>query len=430
MSKRYRGGIISATPPTTTSGRTGVAKGVWTLQDQMQAVVSAVWPSSPATPTAPTSVSASANISLGATVSFTAPTDTGLGPITGYIVTSTPGNITATGSTSPIQVTGLTAGVSYTFKVAAINDYGTGDQSAASNSITAILTGAALFNSAGTFSWVVPAGVTSISMVSVGGGSSGRSRNDGGGGNGGGGGGLAWRNNQTVTPGETLTVVVGAGGNPVFGSAGQPGGESYVTRAGSYLVRVYGGNDSGGGYPITGSGFNGGNGGSGGYDACDGSSYGGGGGGAGGYEATGGNGGQYGENGQTPGGSTSGGGASGGYLYIGGSYAYCWGGGGGGGGNGLNGVGSGGAGGTRAGQYANGGGGGSGGNTGGTGYAQQYGGYAGYGGWPGGGGGGNGTNGNNACSAYPGTASSGATGGVRIVYPGDTRSFPSTNVGA
>lgn len=44
MSMRYKGGVISATAPTTTGGTTGVASGIWTLESQMQAQGSSVWP--------------------------------------------------------------------------------------------------------------------------------------------------------------------------------------------------------------------------------------------------------------------------------------------------------------------------------------------------------------------------------------------------
>lgn len=72
-----------------------------------------------------------------ADVTFTAPTYTGGTPITGYTVTSSPGGFTGTGASSPISVTGLQSGVSYTFTVTATNAVGTGPASAASNSITA-----------------------------------------------------------------------------------------------------------------------------------------------------------------------------------------------------------------------------------------------------------------------------------------------------
>jgi hypothetical protein len=58
-----------------------------------------------------------------ATVSFTPPTSGGA--IDLYTVTSTPGNYTATGVSSPILVEGLQSGVSYTFTVSASNLSGT-----------------------------------------------------------------------------------------------------------------------------------------------------------------------------------------------------------------------------------------------------------------------------------------------------------------
>ena len=71
-----------------------------------------------------------------ATVSFTAPADNGGSPITGYIVTSSPGNITATGTGTTITVTGLTNGITYTFTVKAVNAVGNSAESAASNAVT------------------------------------------------------------------------------------------------------------------------------------------------------------------------------------------------------------------------------------------------------------------------------------------------------
>jgi hypothetical protein len=71
-----------------------------------------------------------------ATVAFTAPSSYGGAAITSYTVTSSPGGITATGSSSPITITGLTNGTSYTFTVTASNSAGTGPASVASNSVT------------------------------------------------------------------------------------------------------------------------------------------------------------------------------------------------------------------------------------------------------------------------------------------------------
>jgi uncharacterized protein (TIGR02145 family) len=71
-----------------------------------------------------------------ARVTFTAPASNGGAAITGYTVTSSPGGGTATGASSPITITGLANGTTYTFTVTATNSAGTGTASAASNSVT------------------------------------------------------------------------------------------------------------------------------------------------------------------------------------------------------------------------------------------------------------------------------------------------------
>lgn len=90
-------------------------------------------------PGAPTSVTATAGAagSGQATISFTAPASNGGSAITQYRVTSSPGNITATGASTSITISGLTLGSSYTFTVEAQNAAGYGAASSASNSITA-----------------------------------------------------------------------------------------------------------------------------------------------------------------------------------------------------------------------------------------------------------------------------------------------------
>ena len=86
-------------------------------------------------PGAPTNVTATAGNGQ-ATVSFSAPASNGGSPITGYTVTASPGNIRATGTSSPITVTGLDNGTSYTFTVKATNAAGDSAQSVPSNSVT------------------------------------------------------------------------------------------------------------------------------------------------------------------------------------------------------------------------------------------------------------------------------------------------------
>lgn len=93
-------------------------------------------------PNAPVSVSATdvgtarAYNNGAATVSFTSGGDNG-SPITSYTVTSSPGGFTASGASSPLTVTGLQSGVSYTFTATATNSVGTSDASSASSAITA-----------------------------------------------------------------------------------------------------------------------------------------------------------------------------------------------------------------------------------------------------------------------------------------------------
>ena len=74
-------------------------------------------------PDAATGVSGEAGNSQ-ITVSFTSPTDVGGSAITNYRVSDSTLAHTATGSSSPVTVTGLTNGTNYTFNVWAINAFG------------------------------------------------------------------------------------------------------------------------------------------------------------------------------------------------------------------------------------------------------------------------------------------------------------------
>lgn len=320
-------------------------------------------------PGAPTIGTATAG-SSSATVAFTAPACTGSpAGITGYTATSTPGCFTGTGASSPITVSGLTNGTAYTFKVKAQNAYGFGPCSASSNSVTpAVPAGQAAYTSPGTYSWVAPAGVTSVSVVAVGGGY-------------GGGGGLSYGNNISVTPGSSYSVVVGC----ISGTS------SFINTC--TLFAAGGGANSGGGGG--GSARNGG--GSGGNRVSSG------GGGAGGYSGNGGTGGYCafpcGFNG------SGGGGGGGGAFYF--QVGLCA---GGGGGVGILGEGA-------SGQRGGRGSGGRGGSCGSNGQTSAAAGCGSPGGYYGGGGGG-----------YNLFGPAG-TGAVRIIWPGTTRQFPSTCTG-
>jgi hypothetical protein len=102
------------------------------------ATSNSITPAIPATtsltvPGTPTGVSAVAG-NGSAMVSFIPPSNNGGSAITSYTVTSSGGQV-ATGSASPITVTGLTNGTIYSFTVTATNYYGSG-VSVLSNSVT------------------------------------------------------------------------------------------------------------------------------------------------------------------------------------------------------------------------------------------------------------------------------------------------------
>lgn len=88
--------------------------------------------SAPSVPGTPVATAGNAQ----ASVSFTAPVNNGGSVITGYTITSNLGGITATGTSSPITVNGLTNGTAYTFTVTATNANGTSAASAPSSSVT------------------------------------------------------------------------------------------------------------------------------------------------------------------------------------------------------------------------------------------------------------------------------------------------------
>jgi hypothetical protein len=87
-------------------------------------------------PGPPTGVIATAGYEQ-ASIYFQPPADNGGASITGYTVTSNPGNITiSVTNKNYVTVTGLTNGTTYTFTVSATNGIGTGSPSSASNSVT------------------------------------------------------------------------------------------------------------------------------------------------------------------------------------------------------------------------------------------------------------------------------------------------------
>jgi hypothetical protein len=195
-------------------------------------------------PQAPTSVTAVAG-NAQATISFTAPAITGGSPIVYYEVTCVENGFINSGPSSPITITGLTNGVSYTFIVRAINGFGTSPAGGPSSPVT-------------------PSAVVAPSTVQylvVAGGGGGGGQNVGGGG---GAGGYRTATGFAVTSGTPITVTIGGGGpavltgiqgnsgqNSVFGSitstGGGGGGHGVPPNGGSALDALPGGSGGGGG---------------------------------------------------------------------------------------------------------------------------------------------------------------------------------------
>ena len=263
-------------------------------------------------------------------------------------------------------------------------------------SLDSVTGGQSAYTVAGTYSWICPAGVTSVSAVAIGGGQGGSNTQYQGPGAGGG---LGYRNNYSVTPGSSYTVVVGSGGNGSGATASQPGG--YSSFGPSTNCVGYGGSgNSGGSYAGTGGG-NGGNSGG----ALGGA------GGAAGYSGSGGGGGGS----QGNGGAGSGGGAGGGAgcQFFGNTVT----GGYGGGGTSLLGQGNNGQGGNFSNSNYTGG------SGGGSNPVNLIGGTFGAGGW----GGSYSVSGPCCCVETFNGGGPGRDGAVRIIWPGNTRTFPSTN---
>jgi hypothetical protein len=333
--------------------------------------------------------------------------------------------ITASGSTSTIgSISGNSLVVANVDSLEQIKVFAYGGTTPFAGTITGIVTsstigsypivGDAEFITPGTYTWIAPAGVTSVSAVAVGGGGAGFNTwaNAAGAG-----GGLGWRSSITVTSGTSYTVQVGAGGVKNGGAGGTSFFISTATVAG------YGGGNASSGQNTSGPNANG----YGGGYVGDGGGAGGnatnqqGGGGAGGYSGNGGNARSL---------PSAGSGAAAGGGYYSSTYGT-----GAGGGVGIWGRGA-----TATGWWhgssgqvfttnAADGGGGAGGSGGTRGLSGENptnstgesGNSDGYGGTFGGGGGGPGT-------SWPNASGSGGKGGVRIIW-GTGRSFPVNNAG-
>ena len=394
-------------------------------------------------PGAPTGVSASATSSSAISVSFSAPGCTGHLAIDYYqVVCTSSGSNSATGSSSPISVSGLSASTSYTFKVRAHNSKGYGCYSGTASATTRAVTGSTTFATKGYYSWTVPSGVSKVTLLLVAPGSLNYSGsrspaynycycppqylgycqyNPGTQANGGA---IGYVNNRSVTAGHVYCLQIW-----------NANGQTRIYDGSGDAFQAYGGGNPGGGYwyqapgtgaLISGTGWIGG-----GY----GGSY-------SGYSTAGGGGAGYTGDAVTPchvayntsyqssysqGGSNGGAGTSG---------RTGSGGGGGGGGNGSGGGGGGGIGlygrTCSTGSGGSSGGGGGGGASGGCNGASASGINGGRGGNYGGGGGMGGTNSGTTIGTggNPTNCSVPHIGAIRLVWPGCSRSFPSTCLGS
>lgn len=392
----------------------GVPSGAISMQN-LQGKTNATAPVNTAAPTI------SGTTQVGQTLSSTTGTWTGTPtPTYTYQWQRNTSNISgATSSTYVIQ----SADVGNTLRCVVTATNTAGSTSANSNSTATVteVTGQIAYTAPGTYTFVTPAGVTSVSVLLVGGGGGGAQVNDSGGG-GGGGAGLAYYNGMYTTPGQSWRVDVGAGGAAGFNYGGS-GTNSGFRSPSSFNTALYGArgygadvrtggargvyNPPNAGFGTSFGGQNGGNGGT-----TSSGSTGAGGGGAAGYTGAGGNGGSGSSTGQNGAGGGGGGGAGGGYTFspIGCCCYYRPYQGGSGGGVGILGPGANGAGGVYSTSNP-----GANGAPGSGGSGQSF----------GGGGAGGGLDG----SFNPAGATAGGGGAVRIIWPGTTRQFPSTNTG-
>ncbi|PPK94208.1 NHL repeat-containing protein [Kineococcus xinjiangensis] len=136
-------GVLSGAP--TTKGSTTFTVRATNSTGHDDQIVTLVVGTPPGAPAKPTAVDAPA----GVTLTWTAPTAAGDSPVTGYSViphragtAGTPVVFTSTATTQ--KVTGLEAGASYTFTVAAVNSFGTGAASPASDAVVPAPSGGAV----------------------------------------------------------------------------------------------------------------------------------------------------------------------------------------------------------------------------------------------------------------------------------------------
>jgi hypothetical protein len=230
-------------------------------------VPGAVTATIPGAPTVGTATAGIRSVSL----TFTAPTSNGGDTITNYSYSTDGTTYTALSpaqTTSPLTISGLTNGVSYTIRIKAINSVGSGTASSASSSVTPASVD--LFSATGTYTTslandrkyyrftgngtvVIGAAAATVEYFAVGGGGGGGGNNGGGGG----GGGLQTNSSRyakasqsvsisALTAGATYTVTIGSGASPSGGyQKGNQGGNTTFIGTGVSISATGGGGGKG-----------------------------------------------------------------------------------------------------------------------------------------------------------------------------------------
>lgn len=229
------------------------ATGIWSLRDVIQFKTADLWPDASTYALS----RLAAFVFEGETQTITLTTENvPNGSLIPYTVTGiTQDDLSAGNVSGDFVVNNNTASVSFTFVDNGENEI----EEIATLSLPTVIpatsitwkvydrvTGQQAYTTPGTYTFIVPPGVVSISALVIGGGGSGASAGDGRGGQGGAGAGLTYGNDISVTPGESLTVTVGTGGAAVSGgntvqTAGQSGQLSSIARGSTVLIRANGG---------------------------------------------------------------------------------------------------------------------------------------------------------------------------------------------
>ena len=138
MSKtRFFGNLIKTNPtlPTANSSSAyGTATGIWTLEEAGAFRAAGDWPIPGSVAGAPTITGVTAGNAQVA-VAFNANADAGSFTVSSFTALASSGE-SASGSSSPLTVTGLTNGNAVTFTVTATNAAGASSASSASSSVT------------------------------------------------------------------------------------------------------------------------------------------------------------------------------------------------------------------------------------------------------------------------------------------------------